>query len=75
MFYYLLNHVQGALFRSDHEDENDVQTISHKCDVISYADYRRRVDVISRSDNKDVYYLAGYYEPTVGHIKFEQGVL
>ncbi|XP_052818307.1 uncharacterized protein LOC128244317 isoform X2 [Mya arenaria] len=70
-----LHNLKGALFRSDHEDENDVQTISHKCDVIPYSEYRRRVDVISHDDHKDVYYLAGYYEPTVGHIKFEPGVL
>lgn len=66
---------KGALFRSDHEDENDVQTISHKCDVIPYAEYRRRVDVITHDSNKDVYYLAGHYEPTVGNIKFESGVV
>jgi len=67
--------LQGALFRSDHEDENDVQTISHKCEVIQYSEYRRRVDVISHENNDDVYYLAGAYEPTIGHIKFEPGVL
>ena len=70
-----INLFQGALFRSDHEDENDVLTISHKCDVLSYSEYRRRVDVISHEDNADIYYLAGSYEPAIGHIKFEPGVL
>ncbi|XP_060605200.1 uncharacterized protein LOC132757782 isoform X3 [Ruditapes philippinarum] len=70
-----LQNMKGALFRSDHEDENDVQTISHKCEVISYAEYRRRIDVISHEDTDDVYYLAGSYEPTIGHIKFEPGVV
>ncbi|XP_053387028.1 uncharacterized protein LOC123561998 isoform X2 [Mercenaria mercenaria] len=70
-----LQNMKGALFRSDHEDENDVQTISHKCEVISYAEYRRRIDVISHEDTDDVYYLAGSYEPTIGHIKFEAGVV
>ncbi|KAL4240920.1 heterochromatin assembly [Mactra antiquata] len=70
-----LQNMKGALFRSDHEDENDVQTISHKCEVLPYNEYRRRIDVISHEDTDDVYYLAGSYEPTVGHIKFEPGVL
>lgn len=70
-----LQNMKGALFRSDHEDENDVQTISHKCEVLPYAEYRRRIDVISHENTDDVYYLAGSYEPTVGHIKFEPGVL
>ena len=75
MIWFLMVVFKGALFRSDHEDDNDVQTISHKCEVIPYAEYRRRKDVISLADNDDVYYLAGSYQPTIGHITFEPGVM
>lgn len=72
---------QGALFQSPHEDENDVQTISHKCQVLSCAEYKRfsaeamRKGFGSLDDSDDVYYLAGTYEPTLELIKFEPGVL
>ena len=76
---------QGALYQSPHEDENDVQTISHKCQVLSYNEYkvyraRRYQELRSKGlsvqefDNEDVYYLAGTYEPTIGMITFEDDV-
>lgn len=60
---------QNALYQSSHEDENDVQTISHRCQVVSRGEY----DHLTR-DRKpggaadDLFYLAGTYEPTTGHL-------
>ncbi|XP_013172163.1 PREDICTED: protein winged eye isoform X3 [Papilio xuthus] len=56
----------GGLFESPHTDENDVQTISHKCEVVPLAEYQARMAAEARSadDNNDLYYLAGRYEPT-----------
>jgi hypothetical protein len=34
---------KGGLYLSEHGDENDVQTISHRCDVLSFADYMKRI--------------------------------
>ncbi|XP_071129486.1 trinucleotide repeat-containing gene 18 protein-like isoform X5 [Mytilus edulis] len=68
-----LQDMKRALFQSPHFDENDVQTISHKCDVISYTDYRR--GKCDKLESCDVYYLAGTYEPTIGLLKFEQDVM
>ncbi|XP_068223664.1 mucin-17 isoform X2 [Palaemon carinicauda] len=74
-----LTEPKGALFQSPHTDENDVQTISHKCDVIALSDYKiRRGELESRYgpnyENCDVYYLAGSYDPISGHITMEPGV-
>lgn len=66
--------LQGALYQSPHVDENDVQTISHKCEVMKYTDYAARPKAILDLDNEDVYYLAGTYEPTIGMITFESDV-
>lgn len=70
-----LQNMKGALFRSDHEDENDVQTISHKCEVLKYEEFRRRKALTPTDESSNVYYLAGSYQPTIGHIKFEPGVI
>lgn len=72
-------HHQGALFQSPHTDENDVQTISHKCDVVALSEYRVRRRELERRyglnyENRDVYYLAGSYDPKSGHITMEPGV-
>ena len=72
---YIIYLFQGALFRSDHEDENDVQTISHKCEVLKYEEFRRRKSSHSFDELSNMYYLAGSYQPTIGHIKFEPGVI
>ncbi|XP_064630864.1 BAH and coiled-coil domain-containing protein 1-like isoform X2 [Lineus longissimus] len=66
--------MKGALYESPHGDENDVQTISHKCEVLSYTDYKRR-KISSENDNNDVYYLAGNYDPIVGTVVFESDVM
>ncbi|KAG7153659.1 BAH and coiled-coil domain-containing protein 1-like [Homarus americanus] len=74
-----LTEPRGALFQSPHTDENDVQTISHKCDVIALSEYRVKRGELEKKygssyENCDVYYLAGSYDPTSGHITMEPGV-
>ncbi|XP_030764449.1 protein winged eye isoform X2 [Sitophilus oryzae] len=69
----------GALFESDHIDENDVQTISHKCDVVPLKDYIRRFgnDPLAYDtvyENNDMYYLAGLYKPTTYFLRMEPNI-
>jgi len=59
----------NALFASSHADENDIQTISHKCQLLDYNEYVKLVDA-GRDDLEDIFYLAGDYDPVVGTIKF-----
>lgn len=73
---YFLPILQGALFQSPHEDENDVQTISHKCEVLALKEYIAKFGADPKQysaiyDNNDTYYLAGYYDPTVITIKMQ----
>lgn len=70
-----LFHSQHALYQSCHEDENDVQTISHKCQVVSREEY----ECLTRNQNPggappDLYYLAGTYDPTSGQLVTAEGV-
>ena len=70
---------KGALFDSPHEDENDVQTISHKCEVLDLTAYANKFgDEPSKYsaiyDNNDTYYLAGSYDPTLFQIKMEDDI-
>lgn len=70
---------QGALFESPHEDENDVQTISHKCKVLPLSAYTKKYgpdpkQYTSVYDNNDTFYLAGYYDPTVLQLKMEKDI-
>lgn len=63
---------QGALFTSEHIDENDVQTIRRKCDVISYEDYlKRKLHQRSGEDRltHSAFYLAGNYDAARRKIK------
>ncbi|XP_030369613.1 protein winged eye isoform X2 [Scaptodrosophila lebanonensis] len=58
----------GALFESPHEDENDVQTISHRCEVLQFPNYFAKFGADAKQyqsiyDNNDTYYLAGKYNP------------
>lgn len=67
---------QGALFESPHEDENDVQTISHKCEVLPLDGYVKKFGdepkhYESIYDNNDTYYLAGNYDPTLFQMKMQ----
>ncbi|XP_029692069.1 BAH and coiled-coil domain-containing protein 1 isoform X5 [Takifugu rubripes] len=64
-----------ALYQSCHEDENDVQTISHKCQVVSREEY----ECLTRNQKPggappDLYYLAGTYDPTSGQLVTAEGV-
>lgn len=67
---------QGALFESWHFDENDVQTISHGCEVLSLDEYVQRLKIDKgRSleavyDNNDMYYLAGTFDPVAKSIDY-----
>ncbi|XP_075232340.1 uncharacterized protein LOC142330773 isoform X2 [Lycorma delicatula] len=70
----------GALFESSHNDENDVQTISHKCEVVSLDEYKKWLDTDPQRletvyDYNDIYYLAGHYDPTTLQLTFEPGVV
>ncbi|XP_054281990.1 protein winged eye-like isoform X1 [Macrosteles quadrilineatus] len=70
----------GALFESPHNDENDVQTISHKCEVLPLPEYKHRLELEPHRlatiyDYNDIYYLAGHYNPTDLSLKFEPGVV
>ncbi|XP_053607312.1 protein winged eye-like isoform X2 [Plodia interpunctella] len=72
-------HYPGGLFESPHMDENDVQTISHKCEVLPLAQYKERMgdDPVKYStvyDNNDVYYLAGHYDPTQQSLRMESDI-
>ncbi|XP_055033165.2 BAH and coiled-coil domain-containing protein 1 [Misgurnus anguillicaudatus] len=63
-----------ALYQSSHEDENDVQTISHKCQVVSRAEYERLSRIRKpNSNSQDLYYLAGTYDPTTGQLVTAEG--
>ncbi|VVC86603.1 unnamed protein product [Leptidea sinapis] len=71
--------LHGGLFESPHTDENDVQTISHKCEVLPLAQYKERMGddparYSSVYDNNDVYYLAGHYDPTQQTLRMEPDI-
>ena len=66
---------EGVLFSSSHYDENDIQTISHKCQVLKYTDFTNLVRSEGvEKDSNDSYYLAGEYDPVEGTIVFAPGV-
>ncbi|CAH2106036.1 unnamed protein product [Euphydryas editha] len=72
-------HYPGGLFESPHTDENDVQTISHKCEVLPLEQYKERMsdDPVKYStvyDNNDVYYLAGHYDPTQQNLRMQPDI-
>lgn len=71
--------MQGALFESSHYDENDLQTISHKCEVVPFSEFKARLAADPAKadkiyENNDLYYLAGFHDPVEGTIKFEPDV-
>jgi len=68
---------EGALFSSSHYDENDVQTISHKCQLLDYAEFLKVTEdkSVEATDSEDIYYLAGEYDPVEGTIVFAPGIL
>jgi hypothetical protein len=65
---------QNALYQSCHEDENDVQTISHKCQVVGREQYEQMMRGRKYQDQQDLYYLAGTYDPTTGRLVTADGV-
>ncbi|XP_052126700.1 trinucleotide repeat-containing gene 18 protein isoform X2 [Frankliniella occidentalis] len=67
----------GGLFQSDHADDNDVQTISHRCEVLPLSEYEKKVNhhTAHLVHLQDVYYLAGSYDPKNIQIKLEKGVV
>ncbi|CAG2173152.1 unnamed protein product, partial [Oppiella nova] len=66
---------RGALFESSHFDVNDVQTISHKCLVISWTEYQERRThnplLSSADDPPNVYYMAGKYDALAGRVEMD----
>uniref|UniRef100_A0A8C6T723 BAH domain and coiled-coil containing 1a n=1 Tax=Neogobius melanostomus TaxID=47308 RepID=A0A8C6T723_9GOBI len=72
-----LQNGKHALYQSCHEDENDVQTISHKCQVVSREEYERlthNLQAPSCPTPSDLFYLAGTYDPSSGQIVTAEGV-
>ncbi|XP_065209197.1 mucin-5AC isoform X2 [Planococcus citri] len=70
----------GGLFESPHDDKNDVQTISHKCEVVSIKEYKERLKkeperLTNVYESNDVYYLAGHYDPTTKKLTLEKDVV
>ncbi|KAK2492557.1 hypothetical protein MC885_019450 [Smutsia gigantea] len=65
---------KNALYQSCHEDENDVQTISHKCQVVGREQYEQLMRSRKCQDRRDLYYLAGTYDPTTGRLVTADGV-
>lgn len=71
---------QGALFKSPHNDVNDVQSIMNGCRVVSYEEFKTIVEkepehLDAIYDNNDLFYLAGDYEPVMKMINFSDGVM
>lgn len=66
--------MERALYQSSHVDENDVQTVSHKCLVVALDQYEQMLRTKKYQDSEDLYYLAGTYEPTTGMIFNTDGV-
>ena len=86
LVYIFLNFIfQGALFESNHYDENDVQTISHRCDVLSLdkfklgsvANQKQGLAAAAdpEEDSNDKYYLAGSHNAVEKTVQFSPGVL
>ncbi|XP_068119288.1 BAH and coiled-coil domain-containing protein 1 isoform X2 [Hyperolius riggenbachi] len=65
---------KNALYQSSHEDENDVQTISHKCQVVSRQQYDKMSNSKRYQDRQNLYYLAGTYDPGTGRLVTAEGV-
>ena len=59
---------KGAVFESNHFDENYISCISHPCNILPLADVRQRVDCDGTPDK--IHYLAGHYDPVEGVVSF-----
>ncbi|XP_022173862.1 uncharacterized protein LOC111036220 isoform X4 [Myzus persicae] len=70
----------GALFKSPHNDINDVQSIMNGCQVVSIEEFSSIVEKDAKRlkniyVNNDLFYLAGDYEPVMKMINFSDGVV
>lgn len=63
---------QGGLFESPHTDDNDVQTIAKKCEVLPFKEFREKYGHLCSAKSgkshkpsalKGIYYVAGNYNP------------
>ena len=59
----------GAVFESSHFDDNNVQSISHKCIV---SRYNKKTD---KNEKQDEYCAVGHFDPVEGNVTFYEGVL
>jgi len=69
---------KGALFESNHYDENDVQTISHRADVLPFERFveAKQIDHdLDDDESNDKYYLAGTHNAIEKTVQFAPGVL
>jgi len=66
---------KGALFESNHYDENDVQTISHRCDVQPFERFIEANQTDHDLEDNDKYYLAGKHDAIEKTVQFAPGVL
>lgn len=61
--------LQNGLYLSSHVDENDVQTIAHKCDVVRLHDSKNTRKTKSTEDadsdltNNNIFWCLGTYDP------------
>lgn len=51
-----------------------MQTISHKCQVVGREQYEQMTRSRKCQDRRDLYYLAGTYDPTTGRLVTADGV-
>lgn len=68
------------MFKSPHNDINDVQSIMNGCQVVSIEEFSSIIEKdASRLKNiyvnNDLFYLAGDYEPVMKMINFSDGVV
>ena len=61
--------VVGAVFESSHFDDNNVQSISHKCNVTTFSR-----ETGGQSKGYD-YCAVGHFDPVEGKVTFYEGVL
>uniref|UniRef100_A0A914WT10 BAH domain-containing protein n=1 Tax=Plectus sambesii TaxID=2011161 RepID=A0A914WT10_9BILA len=53
-----------ALFRSDHYDDNCIQSLSEKCELLSWAEFKKLDESDEHlGDRPNIYFLAGSYDP------------
>lgn len=73
---FILPCLQQSLYRSTHVDENDVQTISHKCEVLTPEEFKRRSQSLdtpgTRTSLTDrVFCCIGSYDPNTETLQAE----